>query len=238
MWIPRNRFPRDRRFALVALAALLAFLQGCAPVNVAISPEDRSSLRTAPVIYVVQYEDPTMQLMTPTGVAGTGLITSMTGSGQLPRGSELQRAYGLPDAVSVLTRDFVQKLTTEGRLSNLRVVPERLPLPIDEEVARYRGKYAGGLVLEIYGQMGAGYKAVRWQTYNFGMFGRARLIRAADGKVLWKEICNVGGHNDDALTLDVTEFEANNAARLKQLIPMSADRCSRVLTDKLLGAKS
>lgn len=238
MRMPRYRFPLSSGTSFAVVSALLAILQGCAGANIAISPEDRASLRNAPVIHVVQYQSPALDLMTPRSVAGGGLITSMTGSAELPSGASLQRAFGLPDAASALTGQFVQKLTTEGRLANLRAEPKPLPLPFNEDASHYRGKFPNGLVLEIYALHGAGYQVMHWQTYNFGLFGKARLIRVADGKVLWQDMCSVSGQNDDALTLDVTEFEANNGARLKQLIPLSADRCSRVLTDKLLGAKS
>ena len=220
------------------LAVLAAVLQGCASTNINISPEDRANLRNAPAIHVVRYQSPAMNLMTPKSVAGAGLLASMTGSSELPSGVELQRAYGLPEASSELTNHFVRKLTAAGRLANLRVEPKPLPLPLNEDVSHYRGRYAGGLVLEIYALQGANYQATRWQTYNFGMVGNVRLIRVADGRVLWKDYCNVNGLSDDALTLNVKEFEANNGARLKQLIPLSADRCSRILTDKLLGKTS
>lgn len=220
------------------LAALVAILQGCAGAPVNISSEDRANLKSAPAIYVVRYQSVPLDLMTPKSAVGGGLLASMTGSSELPSGLELQRAYNLPDASSELTNQFVRKLTSEGRLTNLRIEPKPLPLPFKEDVSHYRSKYMGGLVLEIFAMHSAGYQTMHWQTYNFGSFGKVRLIRVVDNKVLWKDMCSVGGFNDDDLTLDVKEFEANNGARLKQLIPLSADRCSRILTDKLLGKTS
>jgi hypothetical protein len=240
MWNCRNGNPNscvlNPSFAF--LTALLVILQGCATANINISPEDRTNLKNAPAIYVVRYQSPAMDVMSPKSVVSGGLITAMTGSMELPSGFELQRAYGLPEASEELTTHFVRKLTSEGRLTNLRVEPKPLSLPHNDEVSHYRSKYMGGLVLEVFAMQGAGYQVMHWQTYNFGMLGKVRLIRVADNKVLWQDLCNVNGLNDDALTLDVKEFEANNGARLKQLIPLSADRCSRVLTDKLLGKTS
>lgn len=221
-----------------ALFAVLAILQGCAGATVNISPEDRASLKRAPAIYVVRYQSLPLDLMTPKSVVGAGLVAGMSGSSELPSGLELQRAYRLPEASRVLTNQFVRKLRSEGRLTNLRVEPKSLPLPFKEDVAHYRSKYMGGLVLEIFAMHSAGYQPMHWQTYNFGSFGKVRLIRVAENKVLWKDMCSVGGSKDDELTLNVKEFEANNGARLKQLIPLSADRCSRILTNRLLGQGS
>jgi hypothetical protein len=234
MWTCRNGNSHSctLNLSFAFLAALSVILQGCAGARINISPEDRASLKNSPAIYVVRYQSPAMDLMTPKTVAGGGLITDMTGSSELPSGVALQRAS------SALTDQFVRKLASEGRLTNLRVEPKPLPLPFKEDVSHYRSKYMDGLVLEIYALQGAGYKVLNWQTYNFGMLGKVRLIRVADNKVLWMDMCSVGGQNDDSLTLDIKEFEANDGARLKQLIPLSADRCSRVLTDKLLGKLS
>jgi hypothetical protein len=75
------------------------------------------------------------------------------------------------------------------------------------------------------------------KTYTYFMYARARLIRVSDGKVLWADGCNLQAFGDDAAKrqLDVTEFEANNGARLKEVTSYSNERCSRMLADKLLA---
>lgn len=226
---------------LALVFTAVAALHGCASQIVNISPEDRAAIKSAPAVYVVRYTSPPLSLMTPKDAAPGGLlsavIVSKTESGELPSGAELERAYKLPSSSEEITNRFVQKLKTEGGLANLRVEPKPLPLPFEEDVARYR-KYAGGLVLEINANSAAGYQAMNWKTYNFNTYGRVRLIRPADGKVLWLDTCAAAGFNDPGFTLDVSEFEANNGARLKQLIQLSGERCSRILTDKLLGKTS
>lgn len=225
-----------RILLFVSLTLTFLWLQGCASgLSMPMAPEDRAALRNAPVIHVVRYTSVPLSLMTPAGVAGASLITSATGSTELPSGPELQRAYSLTPASDELTNQLVQKLKDEAKLSNLQVESAPLPLPFTEDVSGYRKKYASGLVLEITGGISAGYQVMHWKTYNFGMHGNARLIRIADGKVLWKDMCSVGGQNDESLTLDVSEFEANKGARLKTLIQRSGNSCSRILVNKLLG---
>lgn len=231
--MPITRLTRRLLRRLVPLFIAGVLLQGCASAIVNINPEDLATLKSAPAIYVVRYVSVPLDLMTPKSVVGGGLLASMTRSSELPSGAELQRAFKLPSASEELTNQFVQKLKTEGRMTNLRVEPAPLPLPWVEDVSKYRNKYMGGLVLEITAGAAAGYQPMRWQTYNFNTYGKVRLIRAADGKVLWLNTCN-----DGAQTLDVSEFEANGGARLKQLIRESTDRCSRILADKLLGKAS
>jgi hypothetical protein len=222
----------NRRNILIALIAAATFSGCAANPPVQLNSADRAALKEAPAIHVVRYHSVGLHLTTPKDVVGAGLFASATGSAELPSGYELERAYKFPNASEVLSNQLVQKLKAEGRLANLRVESAPLPLPWMEDVAHYRNKYPGALVLEIEAMHGAHYQAMNWKTYNYSMFSKVRLIRVADGKILWQDLCNAGG---DDLTLDVSEFEANSGARLKQLIPKAGDRCSRVLADKFFG---
>jgi hypothetical protein len=238
MWNRRRENLRTVHPAFVFLTALAAILQGCATAAINLSAEDRASLKNAPAIYIVRYHSVPFDVMTPKSAVGAGLVASMTKSSELPSGFELERAFGLPEASSEIANHFARKLASEGQLANLRVVSKPMLLPFKEEVSHYGSKYAGGLVLEIYAMHSAGYQVMHWQTYNFGTWAKVRLIRVTDNKVLWKDMCSVSGQSDDALTLNVTEFEANNGARLKHLSLLGADRCSRILTEKFLGKTS
>lgn len=235
---------RSIALTLGLLLATVLTLAACATnPGVAMSPEDRNALKSAPVVYVVRYAPGYMNMMTPNTAVGTGgllasSIKRSTGSTELPTWRELERTYALPDAAEELSSQLVQKLKAEGAL-NLRVEPKALPLPASEEASAYRGKYANGLLLELtVPGRSAMYGPMSWKTYYYGLHGKARLIRLADSKVLWADTCNIGDRSDAALTFDVSEFEANNGARLKQMIRYSSDRCSRVLADKLLGKAS
>lgn len=226
-------------FALSMLLAAI-FLQGCAGnVVMPINPKDRAELRTTPVIHVVHYEPSLFNLMTPKDAGGSGLlfglVSDATDSSTLPSGAELMRAFSLTPASIALENDVASELKSEGGLSNVQVDPNALKLPVPENTKVYHSEFTSGLVLDIEANYGAGYQLVHWKTYNFGIVGKARLIRVADGKVLWKDMCNVSGHSDDSLTLDVSQFEANNGARLKKLTMQAADTCSRVLVKNLLG---
>jgi hypothetical protein len=81
---------------------------------------------------------------------------------------------------------------------------------------------------------------MNWKTYTYNLQGRARLIRVTDGKVLWFDVCNLHSFADDAgkRQFDVSEFEANNGARLKEVFYYGNERCSRILADKILAKGS
>lgn len=223
------------------LLSAAAVLQGCASQIVPMNAESSAALKQAPVVRVVRYQSGGMNIMTPKDVAGAGLLASATGSSEMATGESLKRAYGLPDPVDDLGRRLVEKLKAEGQLPNLRAEPKALSRPFVEDGSHYRGKYQDGVVLELSVEgHGAGYGAMNWKTYTYTVYGRARLIRVADGKVLWLDTCNLHAFADDAdkRKLDVSEFEANKGARFKEIYQYSNERCSRILADKLLAKGS
>jgi len=230
------------RVQYLGLAAAVAALHGCGGMTqVKISPELAAEMKSAPVVHVVKYWTPGVHLMTPKSAAGGGLIAGMTGSSELPSGSELVKAYKLPDQAEAVSAHLVEKLKAQGGMSNLRLEPGFMPRPYKEDAAHYRGKYPSGLVLELtIENPTAGYGAMNWQTYTYYYAGRARLIRASDGKILWSDYCALGVYGDevDKRRLDVTEFEANGGKRFKEVYNYSDEHCSRILADKLLGKAS
>jgi len=228
-----NRLP-GIILASISLATL-AVLQGCAtPQAMPMSPDDRAALKQEPIIHVVHSDSPALQITTPARVAGVGLITAATGSTGLPSGAELERAYSLQDAAGELSEKLVHKLQNEHSMRNLRVEPALPQLPDDLHAASYRGKYPSDLVLEVTVlNQSAWYGVVSWRTYEYGMLAKARLIRVADAKIIWADTCVT--NNGDDYKLNVSDFEANDGARLKQVFHLATDQCSQALAQNLLS---
>jgi hypothetical protein len=227
-----------QRLGIVSAAVLLHGCGGAAYVKM--SPEASAEMKSAPAVYVVKYRTAGVHLMTPKSVSGGGLIVGMTGSAELPSGSTLVKAYGLPDQAEAVGADLAEKLKAEGGMRNVRVEPGFVQAK-QEDASRYRAKYPSGLVLELdIRGAGAGYGAMNWKTYTYGYVGKASLIRASDGAILWSDYCGLGtlGDEADKRKLDVTEFEANGGKRFKEVYHYSNERCSRILADKLLGKAS
>ena len=232
-----------KRSALVLAGA--ATLAGCAGSQVAMNDESSAALRQSPTVQIVRYVSPPINITIPKnaglGPLGSLSVGSLTGTGELPTGDSLARAYKLPDPADDVARRLVDKLKAEGSLANLRLEPKLAARPLAEDPSHYRAKYPNSVVLELSVEnQGASYGATTWKTYTYFMYARARMIRVSDGKVLWADGCNLHAFGDDAAKrqLDVTEFEANNGARLKEVTSYSNERCSRVLADKILAKAS
>jgi len=233
-----------RSSTLLLAAALLLGCAGCQiiPMNA----DSSAALREAQVVQVVRYHSAPINITNPKDAPGLGplsvaVIGSVTSSGELPTGDALARVFKLPDPAEEVARRLVEKLKAEGALGNLRLEPNPLARPLPEDASQYRARYPSGLVLELsVDTQGAAPGATNWKTYTYYMGGRARLIRMSDGKVLWLDTCNIHAFAEDAAKrqLDVSEFEANNGARLKEITNYSIERCSRILADKILGKAS
>lgn len=222
-------------FALVATAS--AYLQACGtPAQVRMESATRDTVTSASQIDVVHYATPSLFLQTPKEAAGAGLLTAMTGSNELPSGAEIERTYGLPDAAEEIAGKLTTRLQSDGGLKNLHA-GSALPLPWAEDPSHYRGQAGAPFVLEIsIQQHSAGYQVLHWKTYYYWLVARARLVRVADTKVLWSNICWVGGPRSDTMTLDVSQFEANNAARLKELYHEGDEQCAKSLAETFLAS--
>lgn len=228
-----------RQLGIAAVAA--ALLYGCGGASVKMSPETAAELKAAPVVRIVKYPSGGLNIMSPKSVAGAGALAAATGSSELPTGPQLIKAYGLPDQVDAVGSALAQKLRAEAGMTNVRVEPGFLARPWIEDPAHYRGRYPGGLVLElVIDSPLASYGAMNWKTYTYGYAARARLIRPSDGKVLWSDNCNLHAFADDAdqRRLDVSEFEKSGGRRFKEVYGYTNERCSRILADKLLGKAS
>jgi hypothetical protein len=225
----------SRRFTAIIF---ILNLGACASPYVSLSEQDRSGIRKAPVVNVVHYASPAMYIQTPAQVAGLGLITSATGSQKLPTGVELARKYAYPEPTQLVANRLAEQLRTRGQLNNLSSITAAEPLPVKDEFTQYRARYASGIVIEI--NMAGGYmmsyQPTNWKTYQFVPFGiRARMIDPKDGRILWHTYCDIGRASDAKLTIDITEFEANNGARAKEAIQTASRICADQLVANILG---
>jgi hypothetical protein len=220
------------------LILALITLGACASPYVNLTELDRSAIRKVPVINVVRYVSPAPYIQTPSSVAGFGLITSATDSQKLPGGGQLVSKYQYPEPTQLVASRVAEQLRTQGRLNNVLLVTTAEPLPVKDDFAQYRSRFTSGIILEI--NMAGGYMMsylpVNWKTYQFAGFGiRARMIDPKDGRILWSGYCDIGREPNTKLTLDITEFEANNGARAKEVIQNASRICGDHLVSQILG---
>lgn len=211
-----------------------AVLLSCSALGYGGSPSP-PALTATTSIDVVYYASPPLSVQTPVNAAGFNLITNATKSSDLSEGGDFERAYHLEDSAKVVADRLVEDLKVDKGMNNLRVVAQPLstPRPKDKDTAIFKAAYPGEYVLELAGGRTASYKPLNWKTYWYQLSIVGRLIRSSDGSVAQRLRCNAFGMADKSLTLDVSEFEANDGARLKQVVHDAETICVRRFIDEL-----
>jgi len=221
---------------LFSIAAATALGMHCALATAAAEPDVRPMLHAAPSISFVYYTASGMFLQTPTGVAGPGLITGMTKSGQLPQGAEMERAFNIPEPSSEIAGALTERLkaATDGAKWHMEGHPHARVW--DKNPEAYKGETTDAYVLELnVDGRGAAYLPLKWKTYYYGLSARLRLIDVAQSKVVWEHHCNQSGLHGDTYKLKVDQFEANGGARLKEVEHAANDFCASELSSLLFA---
>lgn len=202
--------------ALAVSSALL--LAACAGPGTTLSRDDRAAIAGQPVhavhhralrVFTVESTARTLFLPVPLGVL---------------EGMQLQKDHGLQDPAAQVKEKLVAVLQKDFGLAGVRSVPEA---PESDDAETLRRIYQDGVVLDV-------------RTWNWGLDNyratyqaRARLVRLADGTVLWQETCktSVAGRGASAPTMDA--LLANQAALLKARLREAADGCAEELAGAL-----
>lgn len=226
-----------------AVCSALIALAGCAgmPPNVSVA-ERQAALKTAAVVHVVDGGSVPMVLTTTKDAVGAGALAIVTQAQALPPSWELKRRHGYPEPSALVQAGLAQRLQAGGsvrvQLEGRRFDFLARGIGLEQAVAgELRQHLPKALVLMVdvptYQVI---YKMKAWQTYHLAnMPVRARLVDTGSGKVLWSHLCRVDNKGLN-LAFDISEFEADNGARVKQVIETAARACVDELADGLTTA--
>jgi hypothetical protein len=220
----------------LSIAAATAVGMYCGVASAAAEPDVRPLLNAAPSISFVYYRSAGMFLQTPTGVAGPGLITAMTKSGQLPPGAEMERAFNIPEPSSEIAGALTQRIKAATGSAKWHIEDHPHTRIWDKKPDAYKDEVTDPYVLELnVDGRGASYLPFNWKTYYYGLSARLRLIDVAQSKVVWEHHCNQSGLHGSTYKLKVEEFEANGGARLKEVEHAANDFCANELSSLLFA---
>jgi len=210
------------RLILCAIVAGV-FLGGCA-TNLPPVPQDVLSALTGGEkrITIHYYESPKLNIMSVKSVAGNGLAATLSKSDNLSSASQ-NNPIGEPS--EMLAKKFLQDLKANG-VRKISLHAEAHSLPFPKETPNYGDDSDYSLVVRILG-LEANYLPLHWQTYAFSVQGEGKLIRNTDDQVVWQGRCFQSGYRDNRMKLDVTEFDKNDGAKVKELLELGTNECSK-----------
>ena len=197
-------------------------------------------LKSEPEIRVVTYRPPRFLYQMPSavfGAVGAGVFNPATGgfvggTAGDPRGQVVAIDSPLEDPAIQVRNSFIKGVA--GHLDAARLVQAGEPLP-DDDVEALRKKFGGGVALDFktttWGLLSSSLITVPYQVVYFG---RSRLLRLSDGRVLWQGQCQYDGRYPGA---NLDQFKANSTPVLKEKFGEAAESCARELLTQFLDTQ-
>lgn len=217
--------PAARAGACIAMLCGL-LVSACANQGVRLADADRASLASQPAIQVLHYETP--------------LPGINKGSKHPPPAAFDVRKHAAADPAALIAQGFSRLLGKKQKLKNLHVEPRHLPRPVANDARLYREQYRRGLVLELWVEEWS-FSPLPADTriYLMMLSARGRLARVEDGRVLWSTgRCSVGGSTASNRELRLTGTELTRGTKLRKLLTMARDECTRQLMRDFSAAEA
>jgi hypothetical protein len=139
-------------------------------------------------------------------------------------GMSLQKDYNIEDTAPRVKDRLVAVLQRDLGVASVRSLPDS---PESDDGETLRRVYKDGVVLDV--------RTWNWglDNYRASYQARARLIRLADGAVLWQETCKAFVAERDKRAPSMDTLLANGAERLKRNLREAADGCAEELAGSL-----
>jgi hypothetical protein len=154
--------------------------------------------------------------------------SSLVGFGMSSRaGEEVLQKFGVPDPAVRLRERFLAGLGKD-HAADVRLAPD----PRDDDGADALKKaFVEGFVLDFRTRIWRLMYSTGKKQHRFEYWGRVRLVRLDDPKVLWNETCKFMGNAPIAEGAE-EDMLANDAALLKATMNMAVDHCVTELSAK------
>lgn len=218
----------------VFLFLIVLFMAGCAATPMQIPPQELAGI-TAPTskIAIQIYESPSLQITTVKNVAGEGLAAKLSKSDNLPLGQAIMTQYGIENASMQLARKVAQNLEANCAATViLSEATKKSPIPIEPPTYNSNADYV--LEIAVIG-VSASYMPLNWREYFIGMNAEARLINIKDNRIVWEGKSFANGIKDKRMKLHVTEFEKDEAKKVKEIFDIGTTTCSNSLVKDFLN---
>lgn len=145
-------------------------------------------------------------------------------------GDDVLERYGVPDPALRLREGFLAGLG-QSHAAEIRLAPD---VQRDDDPRSLQKAFGDGFVLDFRTRIWRIMFSPGKKHHKIEYWGRARLVRLGDPKVLWDETCKFMG---DAPKDQGTEEDmlANDAALLKATLILAADHCVTDLSARFGG---
>lgn len=210
------------------------FIIGCASAPMQIPHQELVDITAAKSKIVVQsYNSRPLSITSVKSIAGAGLAAKLSKSDNLSHGEAIMTQYGIENASRQLAKKVVADLKANcAAIVSLSEETKAVPIPKAAPTYKINADYV--LEIAVIG-LEASYLPLNWQTYWIGMNAKARLIKKIDNRIVWEGNAFASGIRDKRMKLDVTEFEKDEAKKVKEIIDIGTTECSHVIVKGFLN---
>lgn len=220
------------KFISIALIGL--FMIGCATAPMQMPKQELAAITAEGSRIAVQiYSSPPLSITSVKSVAGSGLAAMLSKSENLPYGEAIMRKYEIENASRQLAKKVVKDLRTNCA-ATVFLCEDAKVLPMPEAAPTYQMNADYVLEIAVNG-LEASYLPLNWQTYFISMNAKSRLVKKIDHQIVWEGRAFANGVRDKRMKLDVTEFEKDEAKKVKEILDIGATECSRIIVKNLLN---
>ncbi len=154
--------------------------------------------------------------------------SSLVGFGMSGRaGEEVLQKFGVPDPAFRLRERFLSGLGKD-HTGGVQLSPDARA---DDDADSFKKAFGEGFVLDFRTRIWRLMYSAGKKHHRYEYWGRARLVRLADSKVVWNETCKFLG--DAPKTEGAAEdMLANDAALLRATMNMAVDHCVTELSQR------
>ena len=218
----------------ICIALIGLFMVGCATAPMQMPKQELAAITAAESSIAVQiYSSPPLSITSVKSVAGSGLAATLSKSENLPYGEAIMKKYEIENASRQLAKKVVKDLRANCA-ATVFLSEEAKVLPIPEVAPTYQMNADYVLEIAVNG-LEASYLPLNWQTYFIGMNAKSRLIKKVDNQIVWEGKAFANGIRDKRMKLDVTEFEKDEAKKVKEILDIGTTECSRIIVKNLLS---
>ena len=233
----RSQFTVKRMTSQVLTLCFIATASnGCANLAAGSARSALEDLRGADRVSITRYAEVDLNFDSSAskiagGMIAAGIYTVVVNDRTLQESIFTQ--FALPDPAALMDVALRTGLREKGGLNNLS--PQSRILSVKDTAATAGEAGTGDYELEIRPvEISISEHVFRKPRFEMLLVGRAKLVRVKDQKKIWSGICTYFERDDKRLLFDSDPI-ANNAAILREVIPIAAEGCARKLETSLLG---
>lgn len=210
-------------------------LVGCGALPQSIEMEDSRTKVVSSEIVVTVQETPGFIFTTPDTVIFDTLTWYSERPDSMPSWEGVTAFNDIPDFTAEVREKFVEKLATEGAYS-FSLAKKVEPTVDSDDFSRLTSQYDAPYILEFrtkYGSFAHG--PLSWNTFFLNYISDATLIRAHDGKAIWRATCTVKASESDLLDVPAEDVLDGTGEDFRAAAEYATSSCAEQLAGSFVA---